>query len=118
MSFVEFSVKGFPPAYDSGFSITNKAHSRYPLVLRLQTRAEEAMSGKELLQGDLAIDVKCEARLGHRRTDAVNLLAGIANVLEKIAYTNDNQIKEIHFKQVFSEEDAYKVKIKQLTREE
>lgn len=114
MNSVELSVNGFPPAYDSGFSISNRAHPRYPLVLRLQTEAKAVMSGQKLLEGNLAIDVECETSISNRRTDAVNLLAGIANVLEGIVYANDNQLREIHFKQVSSERDAYRVKVRVL----
>ena len=114
LNFVEFEVEGFPPAYNSGFSILNPKHSRYPLVRKLQKAAEGAMTGKPLLQGNIVLEVKHEIFMGDRRTDVVNLVGGIANVLEGIAYSNDNQIKEIHFKQIVSQRDIYKVRIKEL----
>jgi Holliday junction resolvase RusA-like endonuclease len=104
-------VDGFPPAYDSGFSISNKAHKRYPLVAKLQDKAKEAMKREELLQGDLAIEVKIEATLEHHQTDTVNLAGGITNSLEGIVYSNDNQIKEIHIKRLLSNQDKYTVRI-------
>lgn len=114
MNFVEFEVEGFPPAYDSGFSILNPEPSRYPLVKKLQKAAGEAMTGKSLLQGNIVLEVEHEIFMGDRGTDVVNLVGGIANVLEGIVYSNDNQIKEIRFKQILSQRDIYKVRIKKL----
>lgn len=111
MDSIEFTVIGFPPAYDSGFSISNKAHKRYPLVVILQDKAKENMNGKELLQGDLTMDLKCESTLEHSQTDTVNLMPGVANVLQGIVYCNDNQIKEIHVKRLLSHHDRYTVRI-------
>lgn len=111
---VEFAVEGFPPAYDSGYSILNPRHSRYPLVQKLQKVARETMQRKKLLRGEIALEVEHEIFMGDRRTDVVNLVGGIANVLEGIVYTNDNQIKEIHFRQVLSERDIYKVRVREL----
>jgi Holliday junction resolvase RusA-like endonuclease len=109
---VEFSIEDFPPAYDSGFSISNKKHRRYPQVVTLQSAAKKAMNGAELLQGDLTIEVKCEATLEHRLTDTINLIGGISNSLERIVYSNDRQIREIHFKRLTSNErDRYTVRI-------
>lgn len=108
---IEFSVDGFPPAYDSGFSILNRAHNRYPLVTKLVNKATEIMKGRELLSGDIVIEVKCEASIEHLGTDTINLLAGIANVLQGIVYSNDNQIKEIHFKQLVSNTEKYSIRI-------
>jgi len=110
---VEFEVEGFPPAYDSGFSILNPKHPKYSLVKKLQKAAEEAMAGP-LLQGNIVLEVEHEVFMGDRRTDVVNLVGGIANVLEGIVYGNDNQIKETHFKQILSQRDIYKVRIKEL----
>lgn len=111
---VEFTVKDFPPAYDPGFSILNPSHSRYPLVQKLQEVAKKAMQGRRLLKGNVSLEVEHEIFMGDRRTDVVNLIGGIANVLERIVYSNDNQIKEIHFKQVLSQSDLYKVRIREL----
>jgi len=66
------------------------------------------------LDGDILLEVEHEIFMEDRRTDVVNLVGGIANVLEGIVYFDDNQIKEIHFKQVPSERDIYKIKVKKL----
>jgi len=114
LNFVEFEVGGFPLAYDSGSSILNPKDFRYPLVKKLQKAAKEAMAGKPLLQGTIVLEVEHEIFIGDFRTDVVNLVGGIANVLEGIVYSNDNQIKEIHFKQILSQRNIYKVRIKEL----
>jgi len=67
-----------------------------------------------LLKGNVSLEVGHEIFMGDHRTDVVNLIGGIANVLEGIVYSNDNQIKEIHFKQVLSKSDLYKVRIREL----
>lgn len=114
MKFVEFEVEGFPPVHDSGFSILNPKHSRYSIVKKLRKAAEEAMTGKPLLQGNILLEVEHEIFMGDRRTDVVNLVGGIANVLEGIVYSNDNQIKGIRFKQILSQRNIYKVRIKEI----
>ena len=62
---VEFSVDGFPPAYDSALSISNKNHRRYHFVAKLQECAKDALNGSDLIQGDLKMELKCEATLDH-----------------------------------------------------
>ena len=114
MNYIEFEVEGLPPAYDSGFSILNPKHPRYPLVKKLQKAAKKAINGKNQLTGKIVLEVKHEMCRGDRRTDVVNLIGGIANVLEGIIYLNDNQIKEVHFKQVESKWNHYIVKIRRL----
>lgn len=114
LGLVEFTVDGFPPAYDSGFSILNPKHSRYPLVHRLQERAREAMQGKKLLKGDVALELEHEIFTGDRRTDVVNLIGGVANALEGIVYSDDNQIREIRARQVSSQRDSYNVRVREL----
>ena len=84
------------------------------MVKKLQKAAKEAMTGKPLVRGNIVLDVEHEIFMGDRRTDVVNLVGGMANVLEGIVYSNDNQIKEIHFKQILSQRDIYTVKIKEL----
>jgi Holliday junction resolvase RusA-like endonuclease len=108
---VEFIVNSFPPAYDSGSSISNKKHNRYPLVVELQESAKIVMNDDELMKGDLKIEVKCETTLEHMATDCLNLLSGIGNSLQGIVYSNDNQIKEIHFKELLSNHNKYAVRI-------
>ena len=111
MDSTEFSVNRFPPAYDSALSISNKKHKRYPLVAEMQEKARIAMNGNNPMLGDLVMEVKCEATLDHLSTDCVNLIGGIANCLQAIVYSNDNQIKEVHFKQLLSNKNKFTVKI-------
>ena len=110
---VEFTVEGFPPAYDSGLSIRNPVHPRYPLVQKLQKAAENAMRRKVLLKGDVILEVEQETS-GDRGADVANLIGGIANSLEGISYFNDDQIKEVHYRQIPSHRDVYKVTIKKM----
>ena len=110
LNLVEFSVKGFPPAYDSGNSILNKNHKRYPLVVKLQNATRDAMNGK-FLDGVLSLELYCEATQEHDSTDTANLVGGTTNSLEGIVYLNDNQIKEIHCKRILSNQDKYTVRI-------
>jgi Holliday junction resolvase RusA-like endonuclease len=46
--------------------------------------------------------------------DVINLIGGIANALEGIVYGDDNQVKGIHFKQISSQRDRYKIRIRTL----
>ena len=74
------------------------------------------MTGKPLLQGNIVLEVEHEI-IEDRGTDVVNLIGGIANTLEGIVYSNDNQIKEVHFRQILSQRDTYKVRIKKLSNQ-
>ena len=105
---IEFNVEGFPLPL-----ILSPKHHRYPLARKLQKTAKSVMQGKLLLKGDLTLEVEQEIGRGDRRTDVANLIGGIANTLEGIIYINDNQIKEVHYKQTPSDRDAYKVKIRE-----
>ena len=107
-------VEGFPPAYDSGFSILNLKHPRYPLVQKLLEAAKKAMQGKQLFVGNISLEIEHEIFMGDRRTDAINIIGGIANVLEGIVYSDDNQVKEVHFRQASSQRDLYKIRIREL----
>jgi len=67
-----------------------------------------------LIDGNVSLEIEHEIFRGDRRTDVINIVEGIANALEGIIYGDDNQVKEIHFKQISSQRDRYKIRIRKL----
>ena len=73
------------------------------------------MAGKQLLAGSMAMEVEYHLFEGNPKADAVNIIGGIANALQGIVYEDDNQIREIHYKQFFVEDkDLYRIKVREL----
>ncbi|MEM2888040.1 MAG: hypothetical protein QXI71_02710 [Candidatus Bathyarchaeia archaeon] len=54
-----------------------------------------------------------DIQVGDHGTDAINI-ESIANALKMIVYSNDNQVKEIKFKQISSQRDLYEIRIREL----
>jgi len=63
---------------------------------------------------DVLLEIEHEASGGQCRADSVNITGGIVNALEGIVYWNDNQIKEVHYKQISSTRNLYRIRITKL----
>ena len=111
---IEFIVEGSPPAYDPGYSIFNPEHPHYFRVKKLRDQARNAMKGRGPLEGDVLLEIEHEVSGGWCRADSVNIIGGIANALEGIVYWNDSQIKEVHYKQILSTRNLYRIRIRSL----
>jgi len=111
---VEFTVEGPPPAYDLGFSIENPKHPRYRLTQKLREIAEKAMEGRSLFKEDISLEIEHQTSRKEQEADSANIIAGIANVLQRIIYENDRQIKEIHYRRRISEKDVYRIRIRRI----
>lgn len=59
--------------------------------------------------GDLKLEVRYQRFRG--RMDSANIIGGIADALNKIAYRDDIQLREIQYAEVPGTEDTYSVRV-------
>lgn len=64
-----------------------------------------------LLRGNLRLTIEYHRHRG--RSDAANIIGGIADALNKIAYDDDRQIVEIHYREAKGDVDWYQVVIEE-----
>jgi len=69
-------------------------------------RLENQMRGK--------VHLKVEYHRHKGRSDAANIIDGIADALNKIAYVDDKQIVEIHYHEALGKVDEYWVEIEEV----
>lgn len=105
-------------------------HPQRERVRRLLLEAADVMLGRDLLVGDVGLDVTVSAPRGHRLPDATNMLGGIGDVLQgrstgadvehlgslaRVAcFKDDAQIQEIHYRRVERDEVGYAIVIRSL----
>ena len=91
---IEIRVPGPPPLHQCGVSISSPKHPHRQRVEEVIKRAREAMQGKPLLAGRIAMEIEY-AGLGPV-TDPVNVVCALPNIFEGLVYHDDNQIREVH----------------------
>lgn len=103
---IEFKVKGKPPykqaPADSSERINKKTY-RDSLI------AEAKKHFTQPNRAELKIDVSYLR--GDGRADAMNIIGGIADSLEGIAYHNDRQLVEVHYRERRAVADEYVIRI-------
>jgi len=62
-----------------------------------------------LLRGNVRLRIEYHRHSG--RSDVANIIGGIADALNRIAYADDKQIIEIHYREVKGDVDWYQVVI-------
>lgn len=131
---VSFDVPGYPPAKDSGTSIFNAAHRHGPRVHSLLEAAQQASAAQEftaIAHGRVGLDVVLHTPAGQKRSDAINYLGGIADVLEHKElrsdlehlgalasmwlYRNDSQITETSYREIAADEAGYTVTVRSIS---
>jgi Holliday junction resolvase RusA-like endonuclease len=70
------------------------------------------MGARPLLQGALTIEIVYHAPVKGLKGDSANIIGGIANTLEAIIYSNDKQLKEIHYLEKEASEERYSVMVR------
>lgn len=73
----------------------------------LKTEAEKLFENP--MRGKVHLKVEYHRHKG--RSDAANIIGGIADALNKIAYVDDKQIVEIHYHEALGKVDEYWVEI-------
>src|SRR5438094_241979 len=106
MAIVKFQVDALPPYKQAPAS---RAEQNNQTVRRglLQERAREELGSSEPLGQRCAIAIHYSRRLG--RSDSGNIVGGILDALQGIAYHNDNQVVEIRYVEDPGERDHYSV---------
>ena len=61
-----------------------------------------------------AVKIEITYHRGKGRADSTNIIGGIADALNKIAYNDDRQIKEVHYSENKKTTDEYWVSITML----
>lgn len=114
-------VDGAPPAKDGGLAIRNPSHSHHGHVKLLRASMATAMAGKQPFAGvPLRMDIHHWRKTS--RADALNIINGIADILQQRCNTSAYQhsiwvfdddwyIKEFHYSEEVGEVDRYEVSI-------
>jgi len=75
-------------------------------------------NAKKTFKSPLPRTVKIKLAIKYRRSqgkaDSLNIIGGIGDALQKIAYFNDRQIVEVHYIEEIGERDEYWVEIRTL----
>lgn len=119
-----------PPVKGEASSMLSVLHPQRIRVRRLLLEAADVMRGRELLVGDIGLDVTTSAPRGHRLPDATNMLGGIGDVLQarstgadiehlgslaRVAcFDDDSQIQEIHYRRIERDEVGYAIVLRSL----
>jgi hypothetical protein len=128
---VIFTVESWPPAKNEALSMLGAGHSHAPRVRTLLEAARRAIGPAfALLQGPIGLEVELTAPSEGEPWDATNYLGGIGDVLEAKSrrgelshlgdlngvalYSNDRQIREVHYRQLIGERASYRVRVWEL----
>lgn len=119
-----------PPVKDEAKSMLSQSHPQQARVFRLLTVAATAMREREVLAGDVRLDVTVTAPGDQSLPDATNMLGGIGDVLQARAtgadvahlgslafvacFHDDAQIREIHYRRLERGELGYLIMIRPL----
>lgn len=111
---LEFEVSAKPPYKQTPASAKEQNNQeKYKQALKKAVNSEmKTVHGEWPSEGDVRLTIHYERAEG--RMDATNAIGGIADTLQKIAFKNDSQIKEIHYVENKGKADKYKVMIEVL----
>ena len=125
MDEIVLRVEGYPPAKSEALSLLGAGHRHGDRVVRLLDAAREAVArGAEALgRSPVTLTVEVTCPRGGLRSDATNLLGGIADVLQNKAprgalehlgdlaqvhlFDDDAQIEELHYSWRPGEQPSY-----------
>ena len=72
-------------------------------------RTEAVKKIKSPIDDDVKLTIRYSRKSG--RADPANIIGGISDTLQKIAFHNDNQIKELHYFEKTGNRDEYWIEI-------
>ena len=105
----QFSVKSKPPYnHDPADAEEKENQVKYKQACMTEAMKHFVMPVKE----DLKMEVIYQRFRG--RMDSANIIGGIADALNKIAYKDDIQLREIQYSELRGNEDGYSVRISSL----
>jgi len=106
-----FEVFGKPPYKQTPADETERANQlRYKNTL--QERARTEFQDKEIFTGKCEVSILYERKEG--KADSANIIGGIMDCLEGIAFKNDKQVAKIQYKELVGISDRYEVAISEL----
>ena len=111
MRHIAFEVDGSPPYKQTPADVSEAARQKQRREL-LQREARRAAADAVIecpLDGQVSMSITYLRARG--RTDAANIIGGIADGLQGIAYVNDSQVTEVHYIEEAAKEESYSVTI-------
>ncbi len=109
--YVAFEVAGSPPYKQAPADANEAANQRQRREL-LQQEARKAAAeaiGEGPITGPASLSITYRRARG--RADAGNIIGGILDGLEGIAYVNDYQVKEVHYAEESAKQESYSVTV-------
>ncbi|MDO8615965.1 MAG: RusA family crossover junction endodeoxyribonuclease [Dehalococcoidia bacterium] len=107
---VTVEVDGSPPYKQITASPGEK---RNQLTANLRETATKAFTEQSLfeepVEGKLCLSITYRRLVG--RCDAANIIGGIADALQDIAYINDSQVREVHYIEEPADREGYTVTV-------
>ena len=104
---IEITVLGQPP-YKQTHADDNQREQQKERSKALKDEARKIC--KSVSNSEVSLDIKYLRYKG--RADPANIIGGIADTLQGIAYVNDRQVKTIHYSETKGGKDEYTVSIK------
>lgn len=105
----QFSVKSRPPYKQTPADANERMNQQ---AYRTALIAEAKKHFVEPASGNLRIEINYGRARGVM--DSANIIGGIADVLQGIAYINDRQLVEVHYSEQKAGDDGYAVRISSL----
>jgi len=107
--YVEFSIQGKPPYKQAPADSSERENQK---LYRHNLEIEARKHFPEMMKGDIKMEIFYTRAKG--RSDAANNIGGIADTLQGIAFADDKQVVEIHYREKRGITDAYSIKISSL----
>jgi len=103
---VEFSIRSKPPYKQAPANSSEKENQK---LYRQNLEIEARNHFSKPIKGNIRIEITHTRAKG--RSDAANIVGGIADALQGIGFEDDRQIVEIHYREEKGNMDSYLVRI-------
>ena len=111
MRSVTFVVNSVPPWKQTPADDGEKCR-QYERRCALQEEARKIFAGLQMFSGCCAVIIRYSRNAG--RADGANIIGGILDGLQGIAYQNDKQVTEITYREWSGDQDWYQVAVIEL----
>ncbi|MBI4362254.1 MAG: RusA family crossover junction endodeoxyribonuclease [Euryarchaeota archaeon] len=104
-------VRGIPPYKQAPADVSERRNQQERKAI-LKHQSEEALRGiGAKFDKDERLGIWVSYRRKKGRADAANIIGGIADTLQGLVYSNDHQLRQIHYEEQPGEVDGYTVKV-------
>ena len=114
---IDFTITGVEPLPKQSFRYSKRGGYTDPRIKAWQNEvawmAREAMVGKDILTGDLRVDI-IFTRSNKRRVDLDNLSKAVLDGMNKIVYNDDKTVTELHLYKRFDEVPGLYVRVEEM----